>query len=115
MCGYMLVPSILLTYVSSGNVSRLEEAPSLTARGDNSDAAPTSDRPNLELSTQVKVLRSEDMVLEDDPSQMGPLIECLKACQSSWKGASDKAKHYKAVVDQLEEEVKTLRDANEGM
>ena len=46
---------------------------------------------------------------------MSPLVEGLKACQSSWKGASDRAKHYKAVVAQLEEEVKTLRDANEGM
>ena len=64
----MLVPSILLTYVSSGNVSRLEEAPSLLARGDNSDVAPTPNRPNLELSTQVKVPGSEEMVPEDDPS-----------------------------------------------
>ena len=55
------------------------------------------------------------MVPKDDPSQMSPFIESLKACQSSWRGASDKAKHCKAVVDQLEEEVKTLWDANEGM
>ena len=64
----MLVPSILLTYVSSSNVSRLEEAPSLSARGDNSDAALTLDRPNLELSTQVKVPGSEEVVHKDDPS-----------------------------------------------
>ena len=83
--------------------------------GDNSDVAPTPDRPNLELSTQVKVPGSKEMIPEDDPSQMSPLIEGLKAYQSSWKGASDWAKHYKAVVAQLEEEVKTLRDANKGM
>ena len=64
----MLVPSILLTYVSSSNVSRLEEAPSLSARGDNSDEALTLDRPNLKLLTLVKVPGSEEMVLEDDPS-----------------------------------------------
>jgi len=55
------------------------------------------------------------VVPEDDPSQMSPLIEGMRTCQSLWKGASDKAKHYKAVVAQLEEEVKTLRDSNEGM
>ena len=55
------------------------------------------------------------MVPKDDPSQMSPLIEGMRTCQSLWKGASDKAKHYKAVVAQLEEEVKTLQDANEGM
>jgi hypothetical protein len=115
LCGYMLVPSILLTYVSSGNVSRLEEAPSLSTRGDNSDTAPTPNRPNLGLSTQVKVLGSEETVLKDDPSQMGPLIESMKTCHSFWKGASDRAKHYKAVVTQLQEEVKTLRDANVGV
>ena len=46
---------------------------------------------------------------------MSPLIEGMKTYQSLWKGDSDKAKHYKAVVAQLEEVVKTLRDANEGM
>jgi len=46
---------------------------------------------------------------------MSQLIEGMKTYQSLWKGASDKAKHYKAVVIELEEEVKTLRDANEGM
>ena len=54
--------------MSSRNVSRLEEAPNLSARGDNSDATPTPDRPTLELSTQVKVPGSEEMVSEDDPS-----------------------------------------------
>ena len=38
MCGYMLIPSILLTCVSFDNVSRLEEAPSMSAGGDNFDA-----------------------------------------------------------------------------
>jgi hypothetical protein len=47
----MLILSILLTYVSFGNVSKLEEAPSMSAGGDNFDVAPTLDRPNLELST----------------------------------------------------------------
>jgi len=46
---------------------------------------------------------------------MSQLIEGMKTYQSLWKGASDKAKQYKAVVAQLEEEVKTLWDANEGM
>ena len=55
------------------------------------------------------------MVPKDDPSQMSPLIEGMRTYQSLWKGASDKAKHYKAVVAQLEEEVKTLQDSNEGM
>ena len=55
------------------------------------------------------------MLPKDDPSLMCPLIESLKTYQSSWRGASYKGKHYKAVVAQLEEEVKTLRDANEGM
>ena len=87
----------------------------MLARHDNSDAALTLDRSNLELSTQVMVLGSEEVVPKDDPSQMSPLIEGMRTCQSLWKGASDKAKHYKAVVTQLEEEVKTLRDANEGM
>ena len=40
----------------------------MLARGDNSNAALTLDRPNLELSTQVKVPGSEEMVPEDDPS-----------------------------------------------
>jgi hypothetical protein len=39
----------------------------------------------------------------------------MKTCQNLWKEANDKAKNYKVVVTQLEEEVKTLRDANEGM
>ena len=68
MCGYRLIPSILLTYVPFDNVSRLEEAPNMSARGDNSNAAPTPDSPNLELSTQVKVPRSEEVVPKDDPS-----------------------------------------------
>jgi hypothetical protein len=46
---------------------------------------------------------------------MSPLIESMKTCQNLWKEANDKAKHYKAVVTQLEEEVKTLQDANDGM
>jgi len=87
----------------------------MSAGGDNSDAAPTPDRSNLELLTQVRVLGSEEVIPKDDPSQMSPLIEGMRTCQSLWKGASDKAKHYKAVVAQLEEEVKTLRDSNEGM
>ena len=33
----MLIPSILLTCVSFDNVSRLEEAPSMTTRGENFD------------------------------------------------------------------------------
>ena len=57
-----------MTYVFFGNISRLEEAPSLSAGGDNSNAAPTLDRPNLELSTKVKVPGSEGIVPEDDPS-----------------------------------------------
>jgi hypothetical protein len=108
-------PSFFWTHVLFGNVSRLEEAPSMSARGDNSTTDLTSGRPNLELLTQFKVLGSEEALPEDDPSQMSPLIESLKICQSSWRGASDMAKHYKAVVAQLEEEVKTLWDANEGM
>ena len=64
---------------------------------------------------QVRVLGSEEVDPGDDPSQMSPLIEGMKTCQSLWKGASDKAKHYKALVAQLEEEIKTLQDANEGM
>ena len=68
MCGCMFILSILLTYVSSGNVSRLEEAPIFLARDDNSNATLTSDRPNLELSTKVKVPGSEGIVPEDDPS-----------------------------------------------
>ena len=87
----------------------------MSAGGDNSDAAPTPDRSNLELLTQVRVLGSEEVIPKDDPSQMSPLIEGMRTCQSLWKGASDKAKHYKAVVAQLEEEVKTLQDSNEGM
>jgi len=63
----MFILSILLTYVSFGNISRLEEAQSLPAGGDNSDAAPTPDRSNLELSTQVMVLGSEEVVPKDDP------------------------------------------------
>ena len=47
----MLIPSILFMYVSFGNVSRLEEALSMSARGDNSDATSTPDSPNLELLT----------------------------------------------------------------
>jgi uncharacterized protein (UPF0335 family) len=54
------------------------------------------------------------VIPEEDPSQMSPLIESMKTCQSLWKDASDKAKRYKAVVSQLEEELKTLRDANDG-
>ena len=46
---------------------------------------------------------------------MSPLIEGMRTYRSLWKGASDKAKHYMAVVAQLEEEVKILWDANEGM
>jgi hypothetical protein len=42
---------------------------------------------------------------------MSSLIEAMKTCQRLLKGANDKAKHYKTVVAQLEEEVKTLRDA----
>ena len=87
----------------------------MLAGGDNSIVAPTMDRPNLELSTEVKVPGSKEMAPKDDPSQMSPLIEGMRTCQSLWKGASDKAKHYKAVVTQLEEEVKTLWDANEGV
>ena len=55
------------------------------------------------------------MVPKDDPSQMSPLIEGMRTCQSLWKGASDKAKHYKVVVTRHEEDVKTLWDAIEGM
>ena len=64
----MFILSILLTYVFFGNISRLEEAPSLSAGGDNSNAALTLDRPNLELSTQVKVPGSEEVVPKDNPS-----------------------------------------------
>ena len=70
----------------------------MLAGGDNSAVALTMDRPNLELSTEVKVSGSEEMAPKDDPSPMSPFIESLKACQSSWRGASDKAKHCKAVV-----------------
>jgi hypothetical protein len=66
----------------------------------------TPDRPSLELSTQVKVLGSKEGTLEDDPSQMIPLIEGTKTCHSLWKGARDQVKHYKVVVSQLEEESK---------
>ena len=83
--------------------------------GDNSNTTPTPDRSNLELLTQVKVSGSEEVVPKDDHSQMSQLIEGMKTYQSLWKGASDKAKHYKAVVAQLEEEVKTLQDTNEGV
>ena len=78
----MFILSILLTYVSFGNISRLEEAQSLPAGGDNSDATLTPDRPNLVLSTQVKLPRSEETILEDAPSYMGPLIESMKTYQS---------------------------------
>ena len=54
--------------VSFGNVPRLEEAPIMLAKGDNSNIALTPDRPNLELWTHVKVLGSEDVVRKDDPS-----------------------------------------------
>ena len=87
----------------------------MSAGGDNSDAAPTPDRSNLELSTQVKVPGSEEVVPKDDHSQMSPLIEGMRTYRSLWKGASDKAKHYKAVVTQLEEVVKTLQDSIEGV
>jgi len=40
-----------LTYVSFCSISRLEEASSTLAEGDNSDVARTLDWPNLELST----------------------------------------------------------------
>jgi hypothetical protein len=40
----------------------------VSAGGDNSDAASTLDRPNLELLTQVEVLGSEEVVPKDDPS-----------------------------------------------
>ena len=46
---------------------------------------------------------------------MIPLIDGMKTCQTLSKEASDKAKHYKAVVTQLEEVVKTLRDSIEGV
>ena len=39
----------------------------MLAGGDNSDAALTLDRSNLELSTQVMVLGSEEVVPKDDP------------------------------------------------
>jgi hypothetical protein len=50
----------------------------MSVRGDNSDAASTPDRPNVELLTQVEVPGSEEVVPEDDPSQMSPLIEGMK-------------------------------------
>ena len=40
----------------------------MLAGGDNSVAAPTMDRPNLELSTEVKVLGSKEVAPKDDPS-----------------------------------------------
>jgi hypothetical protein len=64
----MFVLSIFLTCVFLGNISILEGAPSLSVGGDNSDVALTPDRPNLVLSTQVKVLGSEEVIPEDDPS-----------------------------------------------
>ena len=51
-----------------GNVSRLEEAPSMSDGGDNSNTTPTLDRSNLVLSTQVKVSGSEEVVPKDDHS-----------------------------------------------
>jgi hypothetical protein len=67
------------------------------------------------LSTQVKVPGSEEIAPGNDRSQMISLIESLKTCHGLWKGASDQVKHYKVAVSQLEEEVKVLRDANEGV
>ena len=107
--------NILLIYVYFDNATRPTEAPSVPARGGSLDTAPTPDRPKLELSTQVKVLGSEEVLPEEGPSQMSPMIESMKTYQRLWRDASDKAKHYKVVVSQLEEEVKTLWDANEGM
>lgn len=62
------------------DVSRLEKAPSLSAGADNLGGAPTSDRPSLVLSSQVKVPESEEVALKDDPSQMIPLIKSMKTC-----------------------------------
>jgi len=67
----------------------------MLAGADSSSAVLTPDMPSLALSTQVKVPGSEAPFPEHDHSQMGALIEGMKTCQSLWKEASDKAKHYK--------------------
>ena len=54
------------------------------------------------------------MLLEKDPFRMDAIIHELQVCQSLWKEASDKDKHYKTVAIQLKEEVQILRDSNEG-
>jgi hypothetical protein len=46
---------------------------------------------------------------------MLPLIEDLKSCHKLWKGAIEQARRYREATMQLEEEVKALRDANEGI
>jgi hypothetical protein len=70
----------------------------MSARAEQSDSVPTTDRPNLELSTQVKLTESEEAIPEDDLSQMLPLIDGMKTCQGLWKRASDQVKQYKVAV-----------------
>ena len=50
------------------NDTRSAESLDVSTRGDNLDAAPTPDGPNLEISTQVKIPESEVVLLEHDPS-----------------------------------------------
>jgi hypothetical protein len=86
-------------------VARLAESPSASVAADSFGSALTADRPSLALSTQVRVPESEVLFPEQDLSRMGVLIEEMKTCQSLWKEASDKAKHYKVVATQVKEEV----------
>ena len=110
----ILILISLLTYAFFDRISGPTEAPSTSVGADSSGAVLTPDMPSLALSTQVKVPGSEALFPERDPSQMGALIEGMKTCQSLWKEASDKDKHYKTVATRLEEEVQILQDSNEG-
>lgn len=49
-------------------VCRFEDVPNVSANADQSGGAPTPDRPALELSTQVRVLGSEEGTPRNDPS-----------------------------------------------
>jgi hypothetical protein len=76
----LLIPNNLLMHVFFDNITRSAKSSDVSTKGDNLETPLTPDRPNLELSTQVKVLGSEEVAPKEDPSQMSPLIQGTKAC-----------------------------------
>lgn len=94
----LLILTVPLNCVFGSSMTRSNEAPSASIGADGSGSVLTPDRPSLALSTQVRISKSEALLPEHDPSQMGALIEGMKTWQSLWKEVSDKAKHYKTVV-----------------